>query len=72
MQADPYTPLASHLPQEGSDSQVGLGIQVSSPAVLFGNMLLRLFWVSHITEPAVATALYVYGGAFFATSQKDG
>lgn len=33
-------PLASHLPQESSDSQAGLGIQVSSTAVRFGNVLL--------------------------------
>lgn len=33
-------PLASHLPQESTDSQVDLGIQVSSTAVLFGNVLL--------------------------------
>lgn len=34
------SPLASCLPQESSDSQFGLEIQVLGTAVLFGNVLL--------------------------------
>lgn len=34
------SPLASHLPQESSDSQLGLEIQVLGTAVLFGEVLL--------------------------------